>query len=264
MRKPKISIITICFNSEQHIEEAIISVINQTYENKEYVVIDGGSTDGTLSIIDKYKEKIDYFVSEQDKGISDAFNKGIRAATGEIIGICNADDQLAQDCLQFVAENYEEGVDIYRLNETVKNFETGEEWLTRPTLVYGKNLINHSPCHMGCFVTKKAYEKYGMYDTELRIQMDTELLRRFSVIGARYKYIDANCGYFRRGGVSGTKSQTKRKNYERALIMKRYGASYREIFTTQLYYRIRQMIKSVIYTFHLDPTRLQWQLFGKK
>lgn len=265
MKKPKISIITVCYNSEAHIEEALQSVINQSYENKEYLVIDGGSTDGTLSIIEQYRDKIDYFVSEPDKGISDAFNKGIRAATGDIIGICNADDQLAADCLQLIADNSEEGIDIYRMNETVKNFETGEEWLTRPTLVYGKTFRSHYTCHMGCFVTKVAYKRYGMYDTELRIQMDTDLLRRFTVKGARYKYIDANCGYFRRGGVSNTKSQTKRKNYERALVMKRYGASDCDVFITQCYHTIMQMAKSVLLALHLDPTKIKEKTkFSKK
>lgn len=254
---PKISIITVCYNSAAHIEEAIQSVVNQPYENKEYIIIDGGSTDGTLDIIDKYKDKIDYFVSEPDKGISDAFNKGVKAAKGDIIGICNADDKLALDCLQIVADNYEDNIDIYRMNETIKNFETGEEWLNRPTLVYGKTFKNHYTCHMGCFVTKSAYEKYGMYDENLRIQMDTDLLRRFSVKGAKYKYIDANCGYFRRGGVSNTKDQTARRNYERKLIMKRYGASSWEVFTTQCYHHIMQFAKKIILAFHLDPTDLK-------
>ena len=110
---------------------------------------------------------------------------------------------------------------------------------------------------MGCFVTKKAYEKYGMYDVELKIQMDTDLLRRFTVKGAKYKYIDANCGYFRRGGVSNTKSQTKRKNYERALVMKRYGASDGDIFLTQCYHMMMQMAKSVLLGLHLDPTKIK-------
>lgn len=257
MKKPKISIITVCYNSEVHIEEAILSVINQSYDNKEYLVIDGGSKDGTLSIIEKYKDKIDYFVSEPDKGISDAFNKGIKAATGDIIGICNADDQLASNCLQLVADNYEEYVDIYRMNETIKNFETGEEWLTRPTLVYGKTFRSHYTCHMGCFVTKVAYKRFGMYDTDLRIQMDTDLLRRFTVMGARYKYIDANCGYFRRGGVSNTKDMTKRKNYERAIVMKRYGASDSAIFLTQCYHTMMQLAKSVLLGLKLDPTEIK-------
>ena len=259
MKKPKISIITVCFNSEKHIEEAIQSVLRQTYDNKEYIVIDGGSTDCTLSIIAKYRDQIDYFISEKDRGISDAFNKGINAATGDVIGICNADDQLAIDCLQIIADNFEDNIDIYRMNEAVKNFETGEEWITRPTLVYGKTFRNHYTCHMGCFVSKNAYKKFGLYDIDLRIQMDTDLLRRFTVKGAKYKYIDANCGYFRRGGVSNTKSQTMRKNYERALIMKRYGASDWDVFMTQSYHRIMQIAKNILLAFHLDPTRIRYK-----
>lgn len=254
MGNPKISIITVCYNSKAHLEEAINSVLNQTYSNKEYIVIDGGSTDGTLDIINKYRDKIDYFVSEKDSGISDAFNKGIKAATGDIIGICNADDQLAPDCMQILANNYEEGVDIYRMNEVVKNFETGEEFLTKPTLVYGHRLINNYTCHMGCFVSKTAYEKYGMYDVDLRIQMDTDLLCRFSAKGAKYKYIDANCGFFRRGGVSTT--EISRKNYERKLILKRYGASKSDIFYTQFCHRFSQMVKRILLILHLDPTKV--------
>lgn len=143
------------------------------------------------------------------------------------------------------------------MNEAIKNFETGEEWLTHPTLVYGKTFMNHYTCHMGCFVTKKAYEKYGMYDVELRIQMDTDLLRRFSVKGARYKYIDANCGYFRRGGVSNTKSQTQRKNYERALVMKRYGASDWDVLITQMYHKAMQIAKDLLIALHIDPTKMR-------
>ena len=259
MKNLNISIITVCYNSKAHLEEAINSVLNQTYCNKEYIVIDGGSTDGTLDIINKYRDKIDYFVSEKDRGISDAFNKGITAATGDIIGICNADDLLASDCMQIVADNYEEGVDIYRMNEVVKNFETGEEFLTKPTLVYGKRLMNHYTCHMGCFVTKTAYEKYGMYDVNLRIQMDTDLLRRFTVKGAKYKYVDANCGFFRRGGVS--TSGVKRRNYERKLIMKRYGASILDILVTQSYHHTMQIVKRIMLFLHLDPTKMK-EKFG--
>lgn len=255
MKNPKISIITITYNSEKYLEEAMLSVINQPYENKEYIIIDGGSTDGTLDIVNKYRDRIAYFVSEPDKGISDAFNKGIKAATGNIIGICNADDQLALDCMQVLANNFEEGIDIYRMNEVVKNFETGEEFLTKPTLVYGHRLMNHYTCHMGCFVAKAAYEKFGMYDVNLQIQMDTDLLCRFTVKGAKYKYIDANCGFFRRGGVS--TSSVKRRNYERKVIMKRYGASVWDIMVTQFYHHTMQIAKKMLLALHIDPTKLK-------
>ena len=114
MSTPKISIITVCYNSSLHLEECMQSIINQSYENKEYIVIDGGSKDGTLDIINKYRDKIAYFVSEPDKGISDAFNKGMKAATGDIIGILNSDDYMMPGVLRKVADQYEDGIDVYR------------------------------------------------------------------------------------------------------------------------------------------------------
>ena len=95
--QPLISIITVVRNGEVHLEEAIKSVLNQSYGNIEYVVIDGNSTDSTLDIIRKYEDRIDYWISEPDKGISDAFNKGIALCKGEWIGIINADDWYELD-----------------------------------------------------------------------------------------------------------------------------------------------------------------------
>ena len=92
--KPLISIITVVYNGEKHLEETIQSVINQTYDNVEYIIIDGGSTDGTLEIIKKYEDKIDYWVSEKDRGMYNALNKGFSCANGEYLGWLNADDTL--------------------------------------------------------------------------------------------------------------------------------------------------------------------------
>ena len=114
--QPKISIVTITYNSENTVEETIKSVISQGYPNLEYVIIDGASTDGTLDVVSKYSDRIAKIVSEPDKGISDAFNKGIKHATGEIIGIINSDDILLPGALQAVADAYEEGVGVYRGN----------------------------------------------------------------------------------------------------------------------------------------------------
>jgi glycosyltransferase involved in cell wall biosynthesis len=91
----KVSIVTICLNSEKTIEDTIRSVVSQTYPEIEYVVVDGGSKDGTLDIIDKYQKRIDKFVSEPDKGMYDAMNKGLNVASGEIIGFLNSDDLYA-------------------------------------------------------------------------------------------------------------------------------------------------------------------------
>lgn len=98
----KISIITVVFNNAKTINIAIDSVLSQTYKNVEYIIIDGGSTDGTVEIVKSYKEKINYFLSEKDQGIYDAMNKGIKIATGEIIGILNSDDRY---CNKYVLED---------------------------------------------------------------------------------------------------------------------------------------------------------------
>ena len=99
----KISIITITYNSEKTLENTIKSVIGQNYDDLEYIIIDGGSKDGTLKIAEQYKKYISVIVSEPDNGISDAFNKGISHATGELIGIINSDDMLADGALKTIA-----------------------------------------------------------------------------------------------------------------------------------------------------------------
>ena len=111
--KPRITVITITYNSAATLEETIRSVTMQDYPALEYVIIDGGSTDGTLDIVQKYKDQIQVVVSEPDKGISDAFNKGVTRATGEIIGIINSDDILLPGALQKLAEAYDPRVDVY-------------------------------------------------------------------------------------------------------------------------------------------------------
>ena len=92
IKKPLISIITVVYNGEKHLEETILSVINQTYDNVEFIIIDGSSTDGTIDIIKKYEDKIDYWISEKDSGIFDAMNKGILASKGDYINFMNAGD----------------------------------------------------------------------------------------------------------------------------------------------------------------------------
>ena len=120
-KHPKISIVTVCYNAEKDIEKTIHSVINQTYDNIEYIVIDGGSNDGTLSMINKYASKIDKIISEPDKGIYDAMNKGITLAKGDWINFMNAGDSYVDaDVLKLVSDNINNNCDIIY---GVKNIE---------------------------------------------------------------------------------------------------------------------------------------------
>src|SRR5690554_5042919 len=126
---PAISIITVVYNGVQHIEQAILSVKNQHYPNLEYIVVDGGSTDGTLNILEKHKQFINHLVSEPDTGISDAFNKGIALATGEVIGILNADDQYFPNTLSSIAAAYStEGV-YYGNMQLLTNHQYGKIYI---------------------------------------------------------------------------------------------------------------------------------------
>lgn len=241
---PKISIITVSYNSEKTIRETIESVLQQTYSNFEYLIIDGGSKDNTMQIVEEYGDRISYKVSESDKGISDAFNKGIAAATGEIIGICNSNDLLLPDALEHIADAYEDGIDIYRAAQIMRNFETGYEYVMHPTIDIPKIPFSANKCHMGCYITKKAFEKYGMYDVDFKYSMDLELLRRFIYNGAKQKEIPFCIGIFRLGGVS--QSGEKHKKWERKQVVLRYGGNQLDVLIYQIYQNLRQVAKNTL------------------
>ena len=105
-KKPLVSIITVVYNGEKYLEQTIQSVINQSYKNIEYLIIDGGSTDGTLDIIKKYENNISYWISEPDRGLYDAMNKGIKLAKGELIGMINSDDWYEEDAVETMVKAY--------------------------------------------------------------------------------------------------------------------------------------------------------------
>lgn len=177
---PKFSIITVCFNSEKMIERTIISVLSQSYQDFEYIIVDGASTDGTLSIIKKYIKKYPNkikLISEKDHGIYDAMNKGIRSASGNLIGIINSDDYYEVDALENIRNAYSGGAYeiVYGMLRTMRN--------NKEVSVYIKNhqwLKEDMITHPTCFVTKKTYEEFGVYSLEYRYSADYEFMLRMS------------------------------------------------------------------------------------
>jgi glycosyltransferase involved in cell wall biosynthesis len=198
MKKPLVSIITIVFNGQKHIEKTIQAVIRQAYQPLEYIIIDGGSTDGTLDIIKKYEKHIAYWRSEPDKGINDAFNKGLKQATGELIGFTNADDWLEDNALETIAKNYHEAKVIYG---NVRFWKNGKE-LNISKTDHSRLREGMTMAHPGVFVPKKIYEQYGVFSNDFKIAMDYELMLRFFVNKVGFLKIDEVVANMNIGGVS--------------------------------------------------------------
>ncbi len=182
--KPKISIITVSFNSEETIEDTIKSVVNQDYPNIEYIIIDGKSTDSTLAIIDKYKDRIAKVISEKDDGIFYAFNKGLRIATGDIIGILNSDDfytsekTIGKIAETIVTQNVDSAYGDLVYVDPVDTEKIIRYWQSKP---YQRSLFRKGwmPPHPTFFCKKELYEKFGDFNTWMIISNDYEILVRF-------------------------------------------------------------------------------------
>lgn len=220
---PRISIITITFNSESTLEETIRSVVSQDYQEMEYLIIDGGSIDRTLDIVEQYKEKIDVIISEPDKGISDAFNKGISRATGEIVGIINSDDILLPGALTKIAQAYNPETDVYSGLMYCWNDKTDEKFLFYPDLTFDKLKLQYSVTHQSRFIRRDAYERFGMFQVELRYMMDIDLLCRFYRQGAVFQLVDAPLAMFRLGGTTNDPIYKKKEDYR--LFVRNFGGT---------------------------------------
>lgn len=213
-KKYKISIITIVYNAAQTIEETINSVINQSYKNIEYIIIDGGSTDGTIDIIKKYEDKIAYWVSEKDYGLYHAMNKGIEKATGDIIGLINADDYYYDNAFENVITAYE--------NKSLDEFIFFGDMMHGETLVKGwrPEAFNISAfgTHPSMFVPKKIYYRIGLYKLQYKILSDYDFMyRAFHVYKIKPIYIPIKTAFFRPGGLA---SQNIFRSYTEEMMIK--------------------------------------------
>ncbi|WP_407269619.1 glycosyltransferase family 2 protein [Radiobacillus sp. PE A8.2] len=202
MINPKVTIITVSYNSENTIRDTMQSVLNQTYENIEYIIIDGNSKDNTVAIAKEFEQQFNgrlKVVSEPDQGIYDAMNKGIKLASGELVGIINSDDWYEVNSVEIMVDNYRRNSDciLYGILKMVKNEQVYYlKCLSHEFL--GENMIQHPTC----FIPKRLYDTYGLYDTNYKISADYELVNRYKQQGVKFCRVERVISNFRLGGAS--------------------------------------------------------------
>lgn len=198
--KPLITVVTVVYNGESTLEQTIQSVVNQTYDNIEYIIVDGGSKDGTLDIIKKYEDKIDYWQSEPDKGIYDAMNKGIGLAMGEYIALLNSGDWYEQDAIASVVDAYKENknIDVFYSLMRVLNEENEIQWIYG----YGHKVLNSFMIsHPTSFVKRSVYEK-NQYNLSYRSAADYDLFLTLYQKDYKFYFIEKINANYLLGGMS--------------------------------------------------------------
>ena len=253
--KPLITVITVVFNGEKYLEQTIQSVLNQTYENVEYIIIDGASTDGTVDIIKKYENQIDYWVSEPDGGIYAAMNKGIKLAAGEVIGILNSDDWYELDAVQNVLNVFlQEKPDVVYGNLMLVYSDIGLTKISAPTIELMKKTgtINHQ----AVFVKNSIYKKH-LFNLNYKIAADYDLILKLMKNGYIFNYCNELIAYMRAGGASGSVFTI----FEQYKVQKKYfGLLYAmKILLTQIFYFLRRSaVKIILPSSIYEAIRRRW------
>lgn len=234
--KPRFSIITITFNSEKTVERTFKSVLNQTFKDFEYIIVDGASKDGTMDIVQKYEPLFEgrmKWKSEPDKGIYDAMNKGIQRSSGDIIGIVNSDDWLEPDALEsvhnaFVANGEDKdtlycgGINYVMLDQ-VKKWVVNLDSFKKQASLYVMAGVRHP----GLFVPKEVYDKVGIFNSELRLSADQDFVLRCHYQGIKFYDIKKIVSNMAEGGLStnGSKKAWQMSVEDRKKMLKGFNIS---------------------------------------
>ncbi len=237
-----ITIITVVYNGEKTIRDTIESVCNQTLLPEEYLIIDGLSTDGTLSIVKEYMGRFPFIrlVSEQDKGIYDAMNKGLALAKGKLIGMLNSDDWYEPDALEKMSQAYQaKGSGVYfGILRYIK--DEMDYYLERTSEQFvSERMIPHP----ATFVTKDIYEKYGCFDLQYRYSADLDWVLRLARINkAPFHHLDHIIANFRIGGAS----ESWKASLESESVLKKYGViSSKQYAIRSMILRLRLLLTSL-------------------
>lgn len=226
----KISIITTTYNSAATIKDTLLSVNTQTYPNIEHIIVDGSSKDNTLDIVQKYGERVAKIISEPDKGIYDAMNKGINAATGDVIGILNSDDFFSSEDVVSVVAKFFSDNDMDALYGDIHFVSSND--LNKMVRYYSSKIFKPSlfrfgfmPAHPSFYMKRECYKKYGLYSLDYKIASDYDLLIRYLYKEQiKYKYVEKDFVTMRTGGVSTENLNSKiTLNKEIVRACKKYG-----------------------------------------
>lgn len=203
MKNILVTVITACYNSGNFLEDAVLSVINQTYKPIQHIIIDGKSSDNTLEIIKKYQNNISMWISEPDSGYADAWNKGLRYAKGDIVGMLNADDMYHPDTVAKIVDAYKPDLRQIYYGSTRFFKDSTSEVINELEGFFNPGLIcdTFGFMHTSSFVPKKIYNEIGVFDTKYKIAADTDFLFRCFVNGVAFTKGDYFT-YMRIGGLS--------------------------------------------------------------
>ncbi len=234
----KVSVITVVFNAVDTIEDTIKSVIDQDHEDIEHIIIDGGSTDGTMDVVDHYRDKLAVIVSEPDNGIYDAMNKGIDFAAGAVVGILNSDDWYENNSvISRVVAAFENDIVLDAVYGDIV-FVTKDKphvpvryWESQP---YREGLFEKGwmPAHPSFFVKRDCYSRFGKFDLDLKIQSDFDLTMRFMLVNKiKTQYLPGVMVIMRMGGVTNNRiSNVIKGNLEAYSACKKNGLSVTPLF----------------------------------
>jgi len=238
-----ITIITVVYNGLPYLSEAIESVINQDIDGLEYIVIDGNSTDSSVEVIKSYEESIDKWISEPDSGIYHAMNKGISMASGDIVGVLNADDVLEPEILQEICDIFEKTNAGYLYGNVDRITKRGDKYGTIKSLpaeriAAGKYRQVPFP-HPSLYVKKEVYHEIGTYDTSFKLNADYDFILRLLNTDFKSVYLDKSIARYRDGG----KSSGIETFLERKRVWKKHGIS----FIKREYFALSSALKLLLY-----------------
>lgn len=248
MTDNSISIITCSFNSIQHIEQTITSVIGQTFKDKEYIIIDGGSCDGTIDIIKKYDNEISHWISEPDNGISDAMNKGVQLATNNYTLFLHSDDYLPDQMTLERAASFIDGrSDLYLFQVFLGDLKDNQLAKSRP-FGWWTNFKMGS-CHQGQICSRNLFTRIGGFDTDYNIVMDYDFFLRAYKAGANSRVINVPLSVMRLTGISSQRdwNSLKRRFDEERRVHFKYCRSFSMRFLYTIYWKVYQTYRKSLY-----------------